>query len=1055
MELFLIHNEWNDVCILDNNNIIRKNICTEKGYYYYEKDILVIKWNKWKDINKFKKNNNYYLDINSNEDLKIIEVNINDKNKKYILINNHIIEENSCNSKLNRNKYIIDNKYLIIYENNINIFYKDNLSSIYYKFNENIENKNIEIVENNENKNNEVVEKNENNEKIINSSLVKKNSFNNIVLNYDNNEYKNNKNIYILNEDIFYSYDYFNQNKIENNKYYCYDFDITYNSFENLFYNFPIYNINYLNYDNYEKLRSNYIIDKKKILDTFFKINFNNINNTFIDEMLNDKKKIVTLSEWGYPPFGGGENWLLNLSKIFNNLDYDTYIICFSNGFNGNQFKEMELIDLNYVKIIQMEYNLYEIMKIIKFINPCLINHQGIKRIEFMKIANVLEIPFITGYCFWNNIIKQNHSNIGILDNNEIEKDSSFSYINNNSYVYCASDFVNDVIHKFFDTKIKVIETISLKDDYNIIINKDKNIYVSLLNCHYNKGGFLIKDLINKLDINIPLLFVYTEYDPNLELSEIKNLINERNNKNNINLLFEEKQNPKEIYEITKLMLIPSLCDETFCRVAYESKMNNIPVISTSNGNLKYLLKNYALFIDNNNNNNKSDEWIKNIESMYKKININLKSPKNNLKNQINTITNYENKIKNSVKDLIDEVLLNKSKYILNSHGINNNIAIIAPWADQGLGIQARSYYNSLKQLGYNVHIFSFKPYHGNENNSYLQHNKEEWNYDNIYYSPNHRENIDAFEILNFIHDYKIRKLIVIEATFEPIFKIMSLLKLIGVQLYLIVNIECVKISEINYHLIFDKVFCNNYNSYFIMKHLLMNNVYHLGFHFEHDFFKNFDKKIFHIHKNINKINSNKTKLKFVCNGGLNSISRKNIDIIYDSFLEILNQNKNQDIEIELYVYIQSIECPSNLSINHPNIHKQIKYLSYYENLESISKNDIFIHCGGQEGLGLGFYEALYLGLPIITLNWTPNNEIVKDNYNGWLIDVNIDKVYENTECLINRGLINKSIFINKINEITNNIDNTTNIINNTINNRFNFIKNNKNKFENNIKTYF
>jgi glycosyltransferase involved in cell wall biosynthesis len=552
---------------------------------------------------------------------------------------------------------------------------------------------------------------------------------------------------------------------------------------------------------------------------------------------------------------------------------------------------------------------------------------------------------------------------------------------------------------------------------------------VCLLNCHHNKGGFLIIDLIKKLNIKIPLLFVYTEYDENLELSEIKQLINERNSKNNINLLFEEKQNPKDIYEKSKLMLIPSLCDETFCRVAYESKMNNIPIISTSNGNLKYLLKNYALFIDSN----QSNDWIKNIENLYFKINL----KKNN---SLNAINSYENKIKNNVNELINEAVI--SKYKKNK----KNIAIICPWADQGLGIQARSYYNSLKNLDYNVYIFSFKPYHGNESNNFLQHKKEEWDYENVYYSPNYRENIDPFEILNFIHDNHISKLILIEASFEQIFLIHSLLKLCYIKIYLIINIECVKISEINNHLLFDKILCNNFNSYFIMNNLLNSNVHFLGFHLEHNFFSHFSKPIFEI--------NNTRKIKFVCSGGLNSISRKNIDVIFDSFLEIFNEFENLNLEIELNILIQSIECPSNLKIDHPNINKQIKYLSYVENLESIGKNDIFIHCGGQEGLGLGFYEALYLGLPIVTLDWTPNNELIKENYNGWLVDVKIDKVYENTECLINRALINKEEFKNKIINIAKNRENTINIINNTIHNKDFFIKKNKTLFEKNLELF-
>ena len=734
------------------------------------------------------------------------------------------------------------------------------------------------------------------------------------------------------------------------------------------------------------------------------------------------KKKIITLSEWGYPPFGGGENWLLNMSKIFNDFNYDSYIICFSDGFTSKNFEKNNIIKLNYVKIIQMPYNLIEIIKIIKIINPCLINHQGIKRLEFMKISNLLKIPFITGYCFWNNIINQVHNNINILENDNLKKDILFEYINNYSYSYVVSEFVNDVIYKYFNKKLNVIESISLKEDY--YVENKKKYYVSLLNCHYNKGGYLIKYLLENLNINIPILLIYTEYDDKLNLSEIKELVRIRNNSKNINILYTEKQNVKDIYKNSKIILIPSLCDETFCRVAYEAKMNNIPIISTKSGNLKYLLKNYAIFLDNN---CKYELWKNEIEKLY---NLNINNNNNNEK-----IENHENKIKNKIYELINESKF--SKYNSNE----KNIGIIAPWADQGLGIQARSYYLSLQNLGYVPHIFAFRPYHGNSCNNYLQINKKEWEYKNVYYSPNIREHIDYFEMLNFIHDNKISKMILIEATFEPIFKVISLFKMLNIYTYLIVNIECVKISEINYHCLFDKILCNNYNSYFIMNNLISNKCSYLGFHLENNFFENYNKEL-----------KKDKELNFVCSGGLNSISRKNIDLIFEVFYELFN--KNDVNNVKLNILIQGVEIPQQLSLEHPNIKKKIKNFSYNDNLHNLFENDIYIHLGGQEGLGIGFYEALYMGIPIITLDWTPNNEIVINNYNGWLIECYTDKVYENTECLINRGLIKKDDLRNKINEIINNMDNTLNIINNSIKNKENLIKKNKNNFFKNLKKY-
>jgi hypothetical protein len=439
MELFLVHNEWNDLCILENNIIKRKNISNEKGYYYYDNDLLVVKWDYWNDLNKFKKFENYYIDIKI--DYKINNILIYDdllnKNNNYLLINEYIIQINEFNSKKNRNKYLINKKkYLVIQDNHneiIDIFYMKNDVYFNIKNLNNIENNenniknlnnienNIENNENNINKNN--IENNKNDEKYENNTKNIENKFTKLnKMNYNIDDYTDNKNIFILENNIFYSQEYYNKN-INVDKKYCCHFDLNYNKNENFFFNYSIYNSNYLDLNNYQLYKNNYIVNKKDLLNKYFSIDINL-------ELDVHKKKILTLSEWGYPPFGGGENWLLNLSKIFNDLNYDVYLLCFSNGFNCSSFTKTEIINLSYVKIIQMEYNLYKIIKMIKYINPCIINHQGIKRIEFMKIANVLNIPFISGYCFWNNIIKQTYSNIKILENNSIEKDNSFEYVN-------------------------------------------------------------------------------------------------------------------------------------------------------------------------------------------------------------------------------------------------------------------------------------------------------------------------------------------------------------------------------------------------------------------------------------------------------------------------------------------------------------------------------------------------------------------------------------------------------------------------------------------------
>ena len=68
----------------------------------------------------------------------------------------------------------------------------------------------------------------------------------------------------------------------------------------------------------------------------------------------------------------------------------------------------------------------------------------------------------------------------------------------------------------------------------------------------------------------------------------------------------------------------------------------------------------------------------------------------------------------------------------------------MTPWCDQGLGLQSKNYYNILKKSGlYRVFIFALKPYNA-ENCFLLQRDPNEWKVDNIYYSPNTREDVQG-----------------------------------------------------------------------------------------------------------------------------------------------------------------------------------------------------------------------------------------------------------------------------------------------------------------------
>jgi len=126
-----------------------------------------------------------------------------------------------------------------------------------------------------------------------------------------------------------------------------------------LFENLDIYNSNYINLLNFSKLKTHYLYDHEKLITNYFTFHlpfvlsvqhwseYRQLEKNIKKEK---NKKIVTIAEWGYPPFGGGENWLLNMNKLFSNNGYDNYFLCFSDPFLNQTFQDFSLIDLEYVE---------------------------------------------------------------------------------------------------------------------------------------------------------------------------------------------------------------------------------------------------------------------------------------------------------------------------------------------------------------------------------------------------------------------------------------------------------------------------------------------------------------------------------------------------------------------------------------------------------------------------------------------------------------------------------------------------------------------------------
>lgn len=723
-------------------------------------------------------------------------------------------------------------------------------------------------------------------------------------------------------------------------------------------------------------------------------------------------KTVLIASLWGYP-FGGGEEYLYETAMWQKKYNINTYWLCFNDVNNQNKpYAELSIAKVeNSFIIIKVPggFDKKVLYNWIKIINPDLVHHQGHFRKDFYDVCKMLNIEFLTGIHFWSGIINlhTDYNNIDIYENYDkhtTDKDFIDLYESKSCHFYSVSKFVSDCVNKITGKTIENLCYSGSSKSKCLVEHNDpsKNKYVTMINIHKYKGGELLLYLLEELK-DIPFMVIRTEPHSEGLDNKIENLINMRNDQS---LFLERVNDVKFIYSNTKILLASSLVDETFCRTVNEAMMNKIPVITTGQGNIKYLVEGVGSILPLKTSDDMI-KWKNNIQELYYNT------------DKLNEISQ---KIVSKYNDFSEEVcekmfISTLKKTLFKSK--SNNIMILSPWCDQGLGIQSRNYYKILKQIGYNVHIFSIKPYGANSAIE-LQKDPGEWivENNNIYYSPNDREKIKDIELHEFIRKYNIGKCIIPETCWFRIFEIAKLMRNNNIKCYAIPNIEIVRKDEITKHKYFYKILCNN---------MLCQNIFnsHNVMTTEYIGYGIIDDKITFKQKKY------EDKIKFLFIGGMNAFSRKHILTICEAF--ILAYAKNQNIILTCTIQKTNLleqddKNQLNKYLEHPGITFIQTHLRYDEIINLYYDNHISIQVSKHEGLGLGFYEALATGTPIISLNTPPHNEIIIEGVNGWILDCFYKDMTDNNNSFIKSAYFDPLILCNKILNIVENKNNLQNM---------------------------
>ena len=691
--------------------------------------------------------------------------------------------------------------------------------------------------------------------------------------------------------------------------------------------------------------------------------------------------RLLLVTRWGWP-FGGGEAFMKDSMKWCESSYTEVLWLTFMDASTRQKYTVYRVDRVSETTAIVhipngitaegcIDSNV--LVDWIKLLDPDVVHHQGADRGILLRVCQDLKVPLLSGFHFWTGVLhlSKNHQNVEMIKHvSAHQQDSEFvdclnARKNGPFDFYWASDFMKEVVQKIYPTESISQDTCVYpipSNDHALAGQGGTHNMVTQINVHHGKGGHIFMYCMEHLR-HVPFQCVITEPGSEDLYDSLKAKAQRRPA---TALILQRTNDVRTVYARASVVLIPSIVDETFCRVAFESILNGIPVIASPAGYIGTMLEGCKGAVLMQSPKDPPSEWLRVLTKILANNQL-LLDMGEDAKNHAHYLLEKYNSPKTLQTGL--ETVWRKSR--------RRNIMIFAPWADQGLGVQARNYATIL-ETSYTVSIFSYKPYYGG------QVSPAEWKHDRVYYSPHIREKVTDDEIRKFVQEHDIGTAIIPETCWFRVFEISTLLaKELHVRVFAVPNVEILRKDELQKHQAFHGLLCNNEICMKVLERAGLSEMCHfVGYA---------------VNRPIIPTSSSLTGLaglKFLCLGGMNAFSRKQIDRVCTAF--------PAQQHIQLTVTNQNIDEKGMTSIvQNPNFQHILfvwKALSYDEIMMLYDQCDVVIQVSKHEGLGIGFYEALSFGKPVITLDVPPHNEIIKTGINGWLIPATVKPSIENPQ---------------------------------------------------------
>lgn len=315
--------------------------------------------------------------------------------------------------------------------------------------------------------------------------------------------------------------------------------------------------------------------------------------------------------------------------------------------------------------------------------------------------------------------------------------------------------------------------------------------------------------------------------------------------------------------------------------------------------------------------------------------------------------------------------------------GIGRTFVVVAPWCDQGVGVQARTYVHWLRRLGHAVVVFACAPTKTPKGApERMQADPAEWGGVEVHYSPHRRDAVPLAELTTVAQTHHATDALMVEVARKHAYQLSwALHNKLGIRVFAVPNIEMVQRDEL--HLMqrmpFHRILCSNAYTHATLK-----------------FFGVDPKRLALLPFALPDVaglpraepHPPGEPVKFLLVGGLNAERRKQASRVIAAFVESFGHPMQWPAATLTVLAQGPLRVPESLP---GNVQVIREHLSHTDVLVHYASHHVVIVASRAEGVGIGFHEAMRAGCAVITLDTALFKEMVSPEINGWLVPAEIE----------------------------------------------------------------